>query len=90
MFVDPDVEKASSLRTVIVIDHGPTIASLPSTRIDTEATTSKHHRSSAHSSIIGSLGKSVWTTLAEGAVEYCRIVYDLLPEEYMVIYVCLV
>lgn len=87
MFVDPDVEKASSLRTVIVIDHGPTIASLPSTRIDTEATTSsKHHRSAAHS-IIASLGKSVWTTLAEGAVEYCRIVYDLLPEEYMVIYV---
>ncbi len=69
------------LRTVIVADHGPEfLKQSPGTRVDLDGG-SKHNRQTQGSS---GLVKSLWTTVAEGAVEYCRIMYDVLPEEYMV------
>ena len=77
------------LQTVLVIDHGTAIAVLDSIRMDfvdgVASSSSSKHKSSNHSSTsIGSLSKSIWTIMVEGAVEYCRIIYDLLPEDYMV------
>ena len=88
MFQHPEQSEKTVLKTVIVIDHGSTIAVLDSVRMDvTDGVTSSSskHKSSSHSSSIGFLSKSVWTIMVEGAVEYCRIIYDLLPEDCMVI-----
>ena len=88
MFELSGVTEKTVLHTVIVIDHGSSISVLDSIRMDASdgvASSSSKHKSSSHSNSIGFLSKNVWTIMVEGAVEYCRIIYDLLPEEYMVI-----
>ena len=88
MFQHPEQGEKTVLKTVLVIDHGNAIAVLDSVRMDvTDGVTSSSskHKSSSHSSSIGFLSKSVWTIVVEGAVEYCRVIYDLLPEDCMVI-----
>ena len=76
------------LQTALVIDHGMAISTLDSVRLelgDGIVSTSAKHKSPSHSSFIGSLSKSIWTIMVEGAVEYCRIIDDLLPPCYKVI-----
>ena len=79
--MDLQIEKNSYMRTVIVIDHGSEFSKLSGTRVDVEG--GSKHRSNQSS--VGSLMKMMWTIIAEGAVEYCRIVYDVLPEDVMVL-----
>ena len=73
------------MRTVIAIDHGPELSKLSGTRVDVDG--GSKHRSSLQSSAV-SLMKSLWTIVAEGAVEYCRIIYDVLPDDFMVNGLC--
>ena len=85
--ISEDVNKTVP-QTVLVIDHGSAIAVLDSIRMDVSdgvTSSSSKHKPPSLSSSIGFLSKSVWTIMVEGAVEYCRVIYDLLPEEYMVI-----
>ncbi|XP_065058146.1 integrator complex subunit 13-like [Rhopilema esculentum] len=88
MHLESESEEAMTQRTAVVLDHGNAVASLNNIRIEvsTEGGTpsSSKHRSSSHANSIGTLAKSVWTVMVEAAVEYCRIIYDLLPDKYMV------
>ena len=83
--MDADTEKSCCMRTVIAIDHGPELSKLSGTRVDVDG--GSKHRSSLQSSAV-SLMKSLWTIVAEGAVEYCRIIYDVLPDDFMVNGLC--
>ena len=89
MYLDSEGEEATTQRTAVVLDHGNAVASLNNIRIEVSTDggtpSSSKHRSSSHANSIGTLAKSVWTVMVEAAVEYCRIIYDLLPEKYMVI-----
>lgn len=69
-------------RTVIVLDHSSKFLSLSKQHIDFDGggKKGKGKGSSASSPVF----KSSWTCSIEAAVEYCRIVYDIFPNEYLV------
>ena len=69
-------------RTVIVLDHSSKFLSLSKQHIDFEGggKKGKGKGSSASSPVF----KTSWTCCLEAAVEYCRIVYDIFPNEYLV------
>ncbi|KAJ7363294.1 hypothetical protein OS493_011578 [Desmophyllum pertusum] len=69
-------------RTVIVLDHSSKFQSLSKQHIDFDGGGKKGKGKG--SSAVSPVFKSSWTCSLEAAVEYCRIVYDIFPTEYMV------
>lgn len=69
-------------RTVIVLDHSSKFQSLSKQHIDFDGGGKKSKGKG--SSAVSPVFKSSWTCSLEAAVEYCRIVYDIFPTEYMV------
>lgn len=89
MYKNSDLVEKPVLQTIVVIDHGTAVAMLDSIRMDVAdgvVSSSSKHKASSLSSSIGSLSKSIWTIMVEGAVEYCRIIFDLLPQCHKVIF----
>lgn len=77
-------------RTVIVLDHSSKFLGLSKQHIDFDGGGKKSKGKSSGSSGSSPVFKSCWTCSIEAAVEYCRIVYDIFPSEYLVrVYVCL-
>lgn len=69
-------------RTVIVLDHGSKFLSLSKQHIDFDGGGKKGKGKGSSTS--SPVFKSSWTCSIEAAVEYCRIVYDIFPNEYLV------
>ena len=72
-------------RTVIVLDHSSKFLAFSKQHIDFDSGGKKSKgKSSGTSSGLSPVFKSSWTCIIEAAVEYCRIVYDIFPNEYLV------
>jgi len=71
-------------RTVIVLDHSSKFPALSKQHIDFDGVGKKGKGKSSGSSGSSPVFKSSWTCSIEAAVEYCRIVYDIFPNEYLV------
>ena len=69
-------------RTVIVLDHSPKFLTFSKQHIDFDGGGKKSKAKG--SSTASPVFKSSWTCSIEAAVEYCRIVYDIFPNEYLV------
>ena len=69
-------------RTVVVLDHSSKFLSLSKQHIDFDGGGKKGKGKS--SSACSPVFKTSWTCSIEGAIEYCRIVYDIFPNEYLV------
>lgn len=69
-------------RTVVILDHSSKFLSLSKQHIDFDGggKKGKGKSSSASSPVF----KTSWTCSIEAAIEYCRIVYDIFPNEYLV------
>ena len=78
-----DKAKAPMKRTVIVLDHSSKFLTLSKQHIDFDGG-GKKSKSKGSSSTSSPVFKSSWTCSIEAAVEYCRIVYDIFPNEYLV------
>lgn len=70
-------------RTVIVLDHSSKFLALSKQHIDFDGVGKKGKGKSSGSSGSSPVFKSSWTCSIEAAVEYCRIVYDIFPNEYL-------
>lgn len=71
-------------RTVIVLDHSSKFLALSKQHIDLDGGGKKSKGRSSASSSSSPVFKSSWTCSIEAAVEYCRIVYDIFPNLYLV------
>lgn len=78
-----DKAKAPMKRTVILLDHSSKFLTLSKQHIDFDGG-GKKSKSKGSSSTSSPVFKSSWTCSIEAAVEYCRIVYDIFPNEYLV------
>ena len=67
-------------KTVIVLDHSSRFLSPSKQHIDLESS-GKHKDKSKAGITASSVYKTAWTCGVESAVEYCRIVYDIFPNE---------
>ena len=70
--------------TVFVLDRSSRFLSLSKQHIDLDGSSLKAKASSKAKSSLGPVYKNAWTCSIEATVEYCRIVYDLFPNEYIV------
>ena len=70
-----------SHKTVIVLDHGPTM--LKSSKQTVEYDMGSKSRSQSVIPL-APISKSLWTCNVEAAVEYARIVFDIFPRNKMV------
>lgn len=71
--------------TVFVLDRSSRFLSLSKQHIDLDGSSKgKSSKSLGKSSSLGPVYKNAWTCSIESTVEYCRIVYDLFPNEYIV------
>ena len=71
----------NSLKTVIVLDHGPLMnrpGDLP-LEVDALVTKSRSQQGPAAFITVPPVSKSLWTCAAEASFEYCRIVWDIYP-----------
>lgn len=72
-------------RTVIVLDHSSKFLALSKQHIDFDGGGKKGKgKSTGTTSGASSVFKSSWTCSIEAAVEYCRIVYDIFPSDYLI------
>ena len=81
-----DMEKSMPpmKRTVVVLDHSSKFLALSKQHIDFDGGGKKSKGKSSASSNSSPVFKSSWTCSIEAAVEYCRIVYDIFPNLYLV------
>lgn len=70
--------------TVFVIDRSSRFLSLSKQHIDLDGTGKGKAQGKGGKSALGPVYKNAWTCCVEATIEYCRIVYDLFPNEYMV------
>lgn len=71
-------------RTVIVLDHSSKFLALSKQHIDLDGGGKKSKGRGSASSSSSPVFKTSWTCSIEAAVEYCRIVYDIFPNLYLV------
>ena len=82
--MEKEKETPPMKRTVIVLDHSPKFFTLSKQHIDFDSSGKKSKGKSSGSGGPSSVFKSFWTCNIEAAVEYCRIVYDIFPTDYLV------
>lgn len=71
-------------KTVFILDHGASTAKKCGEMVDFDGVFK--HRSAKNSNIspLPPIEKTLWTCAVESVVEYCRIVYDVLPDHYLI------
>ena len=81
-----DTEKSTPpvKRTVIVLDHSSKFLAFSKQHIDFDSGGKKSKGKNSGTSGLSPVFKSSWTCSIDAAVEYCRIVYDIFPNEYVV------
>lgn len=72
-------------KTVFVLDHSCNF-SLPCEQVDFDFHKSRAMTNPAYTPI-GPIGKTIWTCATESALEYCRIVWDIFPEDKLIQFV---
>lgn len=83
--MEKEKETPPMKRTVIVLDHSPRFFTLSKQHIDFDSSGKKSKgKSSGTTGGPSSVFKSFWTCNIEAAVEYCRIVYDIFPTDYLI------
>lgn len=69
----------NSLKTVFVIDHGPTMAHPSDLPIELDVFAKSRSHGPGAFIPVNPICKSLWTCAAEASFEYCRIVWDIYP-----------
>lgn len=70
----------NSLKTVFVLDHGPTMARPSDLPLELDVLSKSRSQPGGGLFIpLPPVCKSLWTCAAEACFEYCRIVWDIYP-----------
>lgn len=71
-------------KTVVIVCGNALSASLGGVKIVLDSKVCKHAGTPT------TISKSLWTSSVEAVIEYCRIVFDLFPDDYQVRIYCVI